>query len=126
MREILESHLQINVNRSPSLLSNLMMSERQSLSCQPLLWCALKCLSKIPIEGRQTSPREIAEFLQRQIEHVVAFHKLRKLDLSRFFEVCEDVIHTGIDRSEYRERLHNFQGGYLLWKLVLNFEIGNQ
>src|SRR5579859_1977510 len=126
MRQILKTHIDIDIGWLSLFFEYLVMGQFQSLLCEPFSRGSLKGFFKILFEGGQASAGEIAEFFQGEIEHIVLLHKFYQIQLTGFFELSKQVIHPIIDSTKHADRLFYFEGGNVGRQGVRQFKIGQQ
>ena len=126
MREVFESDFIADFYGLSFSFRHLIMRELQPLLRKPFLRSRIKRFSEVTFKCCQASSGEVTEFFQRQVEHIILFHKAHQVSFVRIFKIGQHTVNSRIDSSQNADGLGNLQVCEIFRERTLHFEIGDQ
>ena len=99
MGEILEARFNINVVGFALFFSYLVMRQLQSFFSKPFLRRGIIDLFKIPSECGQASAGKITKSVKGHVKHIMAFHKISKVEFTGFLKVGQQAVDAFVNSA---------------------------
>lgn len=99
MGKVLETRFNINIIGFALFFSYLVMRQLQSFFGKPFLRRGIIDLFKIPSECGQASAGKITKSVQRHVEHIMALHKICKVEFTGFLKVGQQTVNAFVNSA---------------------------